>query len=97
MVSGWSLLTKARQHFADGRAKHFVHEIVERCRLGVHDHHSRARVLGRRNHVGHRIDLQARADGQQDVDLYKRIQIAPLVNFDSLSDVVVLVPVARAK
>jgi rod shape-determining protein MreC len=35
--------------------------------------------------------------GQQDVDLYKRIQIAPLVNFDSLSDVVVLVPMARPK
>ncbi len=33
--------------------------------------------------------------GQQDVDLYKRIQIAPLVNFDSLSDVVVLVPKKR--
>ena len=35
--------------------------------------------------------------GQQDVDLYKRIQIAPLVNFDSLSDVVVLVPNSRPK
>jgi rod shape-determining protein MreC len=35
--------------------------------------------------------------GQQDVDLYKRIQIAPLVNFDSLSDVIVLVPLARPK
>jgi rod shape-determining protein MreC len=35
--------------------------------------------------------------GQQDVDLYKRIQIAPLVNFDALSDVVVLVPTAPAK
>jgi len=33
--------------------------------------------------------------GQQDVDLYKRIQIAPLVNFDSLSDVVVLIPNTR--
>jgi rod shape-determining protein MreC len=30
--------------------------------------------------------------GQQDVDLYKRIQIAPLVNFDSLASVIVLVP-----
>lgn len=30
--------------------------------------------------------------GQQDVDLYKRIQVAPLVKFDSLSDVIVLVP-----
>ena len=29
--------------------------------------------------------------GQQDVDLYKRIQVTPLVNFDSLSDVIVLV------
>lgn len=29
--------------------------------------------------------------GQQDVDLYKRIQVAPLVNFDSLADVIVLV------
>jgi rod shape-determining protein MreC len=28
--------------------------------------------------------------GQQDVDLYKRIQIAPLVDFDSLSTVIVL-------
>ena len=35
--------------------------------------------------------------GQQDVDLYKRIQIAPLVNFDSLADVIVLVPMARPK
>jgi rod shape-determining protein MreC len=35
--------------------------------------------------------------GQQDVDLYKRIQIAPLVNFGELSDVVVLVPKARPK
>ena len=33
--------------------------------------------------------------GQQDVDLYKRIQVAPLVNFDSLSDVIVLVPKKR--
>jgi rod shape-determining protein MreC len=33
--------------------------------------------------------------GQQDVDLYKRIQLAPLVNFDSLSDVIVLVPKKR--
>jgi rod shape-determining protein MreC len=33
--------------------------------------------------------------GQQDVDLYKRIQIAPLVNFDSLSDVIVLVQKKR--
>jgi rod shape-determining protein MreC len=33
--------------------------------------------------------------GQQDVDLYKRIQVAPLVNFDSLSDVIVLVPNKR--
>jgi cell shape-determining protein MreC len=30
--------------------------------------------------------------GQQDVDLYKRIQIAPLVDFDSLASVVVLSP-----
>jgi rod shape-determining protein MreC len=29
--------------------------------------------------------------GQQDVDLYKRIQVAPLVDFDSLSEVIVLV------
>jgi rod shape-determining protein MreC len=35
--------------------------------------------------------------GQQDVDLYKRIQIAPLVNFDALSDVIVLVPNTRPK
>jgi rod shape-determining protein MreC len=33
--------------------------------------------------------------GQQDVDLYKRIQVAPLVNFDSLADVIVLVPKKR--
>jgi rod shape-determining protein MreC len=33
--------------------------------------------------------------GQQDVDLYKRIQVAPLVNFDSLSQVIVLVPKKR--
>ena len=37
--------------------------------------------------------------GQQDVDLYKRIQVSPLVNFDSLSEVIVLVerPKAKAK
>jgi rod shape-determining protein MreC len=29
--------------------------------------------------------------GQQDVDLYKRIQVTPLVDFDSLDDVIVLV------
>jgi len=29
--------------------------------------------------------------GQQDVDLYKRIQLAPLVDFDSLASVIVLV------
>ncbi len=28
--------------------------------------------------------------GQQDIDLFKRIQIAPVVNFDSLSEVVIL-------
>jgi rod shape-determining protein MreC len=34
--------------------------------------------------------------GQQDVDLYKRIQIAPLVDFDSLASVVVLSPKPEA-
>jgi len=34
--------------------------------------------------------------GQQDVDLYKRIQVTPLVNFDSLDDVIVLVPTPGA-
>ena len=33
--------------------------------------------------------------GQQDVDLYKRIQVTPLVNFDSLAEVIVLVPKTR--
>jgi len=33
--------------------------------------------------------------GQQDVDLYKRIQVAPLVEFDSLAEVIVLVPKNR--
>jgi rod shape-determining protein MreC len=33
--------------------------------------------------------------GQQDVDLYKRIQVAPLVDFDSLAEVIVLVPKTR--
>lgn len=33
--------------------------------------------------------------GQQDVDLYKRIQVAPLVNFDALAEVIVLVPRKR--
>jgi rod shape-determining protein MreC len=33
--------------------------------------------------------------GQQDVDLYKRIQVTPLVNFDSLAEVIVLVPRSR--
>ena len=30
--------------------------------------------------------------GLQDIDLYQRIQVTPFVNFDSLSEVVVLVP-----
>jgi rod shape-determining protein MreC len=29
--------------------------------------------------------------GQQDIDLYKRIQVAPFVDFDGLSEVIVLV------
>ena len=29
--------------------------------------------------------------GQQDIDLYKRIQVDPFVHFDSLSEVIVLV------
>jgi rod shape-determining protein MreC len=33
--------------------------------------------------------------GQQDVDLYKRIQVTPLVDFDSLAEVIVLVPRKR--
>jgi rod shape-determining protein MreC len=33
--------------------------------------------------------------GQQDVDLYKRIQIAPLVDFDSVTSVVVLAQTAK--
>lgn len=33
--------------------------------------------------------------GQQDVDLYKRIQVAPLVDFDSLAEVIVLVPIQK--
>jgi rod shape-determining protein MreC len=33
--------------------------------------------------------------GQQDVDLYKRIQVTPLVDFDSLAEVIVLVPKNR--
>jgi rod shape-determining protein MreC len=35
--------------------------------------------------------------GQQDVDLYKRIQVAPLVDFDSLAEVIVLVGNPKAK
>jgi rod shape-determining protein MreC len=35
--------------------------------------------------------------GQQDVDLYKRIQISPLVDFDSLGEVVVLVRAEAAR
>jgi rod shape-determining protein MreC len=35
--------------------------------------------------------------GQQDVDLYKRIQVAPLVDFDSLAEVIVLVPNPKPK
>jgi rod shape-determining protein MreC len=34
--------------------------------------------------------------GQQDVDLYKRIQIAPLVEFDSLAEVIVLKEIPQA-
>jgi rod shape-determining protein MreC len=33
--------------------------------------------------------------GQQDVDLYKRIQVTPLVDFDSLAEVIVLVAKGR--
>jgi rod shape-determining protein MreC len=33
--------------------------------------------------------------GQQDVDLYKRIQVTPLVDFDSLAEVIVLVTKGR--
>jgi rod shape-determining protein MreC len=35
--------------------------------------------------------------GQQDVDLYKRIQVTPLVDFDSLSEVVVLTELPRTQ
>jgi rod shape-determining protein MreC len=35
--------------------------------------------------------------GQQDVDLYKRIQVTPLVDFDSLAEVIVLVGNPKAK
>jgi rod shape-determining protein MreC len=35
--------------------------------------------------------------GQQDVDLYKRIQIAPIVDFDSLAEVIVLTQDERAE
>jgi rod shape-determining protein MreC len=35
--------------------------------------------------------------GQQDVDLYKRIQVAPLVDFDSLGEVIVLIEAANQK
>ena len=37
--------------------------------------------------------------GQQDVDLYKRIQVAPLVDFDSLDEVIILIenPTAKGK
>ena len=35
--------------------------------------------------------------GQQDVDLFKRIQVAPLVDFDSLAEVIVLREKPEAK
>jgi rod shape-determining protein MreC len=35
--------------------------------------------------------------GQQDVDLYKRIQVAPLVDFDSLGEVIVLIGATKQK
>ena len=35
--------------------------------------------------------------GQQDVDLYKRVQVAPLVDFDSLAEVIVLVESRTAR
>jgi rod shape-determining protein MreC len=35
--------------------------------------------------------------GQQDVDLYKRIQVAPLVDFDSLGEVIVLIRATKQK
>lgn len=35
--------------------------------------------------------------GQQDVDLYKRVQVTPFVDFDSLSEVIVLAELPRAK
>jgi rod shape-determining protein MreC len=34
--------------------------------------------------------------GQQDVDLYKRVQVTPFVDFDSLSEVIVLIEKPRA-
>jgi rod shape-determining protein MreC len=35
--------------------------------------------------------------GQQDVDLYKRVQVTPFVDFDSLSEVIVLDEIPRAQ
>ena len=35
--------------------------------------------------------------GQQDVDLYKRVQVTPFVDFDSLSEVIVLAEIPRAE
>jgi rod shape-determining protein MreC len=35
--------------------------------------------------------------GQQDVDLYKRVQVTPFVDFDSLSEVIVLKEIPRAE
>ena len=34
---------------------------------------------------------QVTSVGQQDIDLYKRVQVTPFVDFDSLSEVIVLV------
>ena len=65
--------TDPRQHFPDRLANHGIGEIVERRGLGVDDDDARPGACGDRNEAGDRIDLQARADGQQQIGLGRRI------------------------
>ena len=58
-----------RQHLADRPAQHRVGDVVERCRLVVHDHDAGARLARPRHDAGHRVDLQRRADREQQVGL----------------------------
>src|SRR5262245_27007997 len=59
-----------RQDAPDRITQHDVGEIVERRRLGVDDHETGTRLLRERHEPGRRKDLQARADGEQQVTAF---------------------------